>query len=129
MNTHIHVLTYTEYTYTYTEYTYTHVHCTYTHMHMHTQRTYIDTYTEYITVRARIYSDHADLKVLATTPSVHSWDTGSNCPKSWPIVMDLGLITLNMAFCSSICPLSFSSVSVSASTSMTFVLPAKGPPT
>lgn len=32
---------------------------------------------------------------MARIPSDHSWDTGSNCPYSWPIVIDLGLITVH----------------------------------
>ena len=32
--------------------------------------------------------------LLAQIPSAHSCETGSNIPKSWPIVMDLGLMVL-----------------------------------
>ena len=69
------------------------------------------------------------LKVLATTPSVHSCDIGSNCPNSCPIVMLLGLITRYIVLYSSIWSLSFNKVSVSASTSITLVFAANGAPT
>ena len=57
-----------------------------------------DSYNCYSTFQKGNYititSSFTDLNVLATTPSVHSWDTGSNCPKSCPMVTAFGLITL-----------------------------------
>ena len=58
-----------------------------------------------------------------------SCDTGSNWPKSWPMVTALGLTVLRMTFSSSFRPLSFRMVSASARTWRTWVLPAKGSPT
>ena len=40
----------------------------------------------------------------ARTPSDHSWDTASNWPYSWPIVMAFGLITVHCTRFSSIKP-------------------------
>jgi len=33
---------------------------------------------------------------MASTPSVHSWETASNCPYNWPMVMDLGFYHTNL---------------------------------
>lgn len=43
------------------------------------------------------------LKTVATIPSVHSNDTGSNCPYNWPIVTALGLMNWNLTLFS-LCP-------------------------
>ena len=58
-----------------------------------------------------------------------SWETGSNCPKSCPMVMAFGFTVLKMTFSSSLHPLSFKRVRVSASTCSTLVFPEKGSPT
>lgn len=44
------------------------------------------------------------LKLTARIPSDHSWETGSNCPYSWPMVMALGFITVIWTLFSSISP-------------------------
>lgn len=56
-------------------------------------------------------------------------ETGSNCPKSCPIVIDFGFKVLKMTFSLSVCPLLFMRVIVSARTCKTLVFPAKGSPT
>lgn len=56
-------------------------------------------------------------------------DTGSNCPKSCPIVIDFGFNVLKMTFSLSVWPLLFKRVIVSARTCNTFVFPANGSPT
>ena len=54
--------------------------------------------------------------MLATTPSDHSWDTGSNCPYNNPMGIDLGLIQRYIVLYSSSSPLSLRRDRVSAST-------------
>lgn len=107
-------------------------------------------------LRCGVSDDANSRKVLATIPSVHfnekekkhhsfhktwnkisrkklmkstSWETWSNCPKSCPMVMDLGLRVLKMTFSSPPWPLSLIRVRVSASTWRTLVFPANGSPT
>ena len=45
-----------------------------------------------------------DLNMVAQTPSVHSCETGSNCPYSWPMVTAFGFHPAHVARPSSSSP-------------------------
>mmetsp|Transcript_66610 Transcript_66610/g.210908 ORF Transcript_66610/g.210908 Transcript_66610/m.210908 type:complete len:292 (+) Transcript_66610:2718-3593(+) len=65
----------------------------------------------------------------ASTPSVHSLETGSSCPYSCPMVTDLGLRVTILVFFSSLSPFSLSSSSAPLSTRIAEVFMPKESPT